>query len=56
MSEKQKPRPPIVTTAARALKNPKTVTLTGIRDMAGRILADQKNDPQPHKPQPPKKK
>jgi hypothetical protein len=56
MSEKQKPRPPIVSTAARALHNPKTVSLQDIKDMAGRILTDQRNDPQPHKPQSPKKK
>jgi len=49
MAEKQRPKPAIVQVAARALKNPETATKAEIKEMAARILADQKNDPEPHK-------
>jgi hypothetical protein len=55
MAEKQKPQPKIVTVAAKAIKHPETVTLAEIKSMGARILDDQKNDPQPHKPVPPKR-
>ncbi len=49
MAEKQKPQPRIVTVAAKAMNNPKTVTQKEIKRMAARILDDQRNDPKPHK-------
>jgi hypothetical protein len=55
MPEKQKPQPDIVKTAAKALKDPSAVTPEEIKRMAARILDDQKNDPEPHKPAPAKK-
>jgi hypothetical protein len=48
MAEKQKPQPRIVTVAAKAMNNPKTVTQKDIKRMAARILDDQRNDPYPH--------
>lgn len=48
MAEKQKPELRIVKVAARALKHPETVTKRDIESMAGRILDDQKNDPERH--------
>jgi hypothetical protein len=54
MAEKQKPYPRIVTVAAKAMKNPRTVTPRDIKRMAARILDDQKNDPVPHKKRAPK--
>ncbi len=56
MAEKQKPIPKIVTTAAKAMKDPSSVTKAEIKSMAARILDDQKNDPQPHRPSTPTKK
>ena len=50
MAEKQKPNPRIVTVAAKAMKHPETVTQKEIKRMAARILDDQKNDPEQHKP------
>ncbi|MGA7712293.1 MAG: hypothetical protein WCA81_10355 [Rhizomicrobium sp.] len=50
MAEKQKPIPAVVKVAARILKNPQTATVQDARRMAARILDDQKNDPDPHKP------
>lgn len=50
MSEKQKPYPDIVHIAARILQNPRTPTVEHAQRMAARILDDQRNDPQPHKP------
>ena len=50
MPEKQRPQPEIVKTAAKALKDPSAVTPEEIKRMAARILDDQKNDPEPHKP------
>ena len=48
MPEKQKPKPATVKAAANALKHPETATSKAIKGMSGRILDDQKNDPQPH--------
>jgi hypothetical protein len=56
MAEKQKPQPAIVKVAAKAMTNPESVTPAEIKKMAARILDDQKNDPQPHKKAPAKKK
>lgn len=50
MAEKQKPYPDIVRRAAEILRDPKTATQRDAQRMAGRILDDQKNDPQKHKP------
>jgi hypothetical protein len=50
MAEKQKPNPKIVRKAARALKNPKSSAF--VKSASARILDDQKNDPDPHKPKP----
>ena len=50
MAEKQKPQADIVKKAAKFMKHPETATKTDIKRMAGRILDDQKNDPEPHKP------
>jgi hypothetical protein len=50
MAEKQKPYRRIVTVAAQAMNNPQTVSQKDIKRMAARILDDQKNDPEPHKP------
>ena len=33
-----------------AMKHPETATKKEIKQMAARILDDQKNDPEPHKP------
>ena len=49
MAEKEKPQARIVTVAARALSHPMSATPIDIKDLAGRILADQRNDPFPHK-------
>ena len=50
MAEKQKPDPIVVRTAARDLpkKGPNTVFGRFIKSMEGRILADEKNDPERH--------
>lgn len=50
MAEKQKPIPKIVKIAAKAIKDPSAATKAEIKSMAARILDDQKNDPQPHRP------
>jgi hypothetical protein len=50
MPEKQKPDPKTVRIAARVLKHPETATVQDAQHMAARILDDQKNAPQPHKP------
>ena len=50
MAERQKPIPSIVKRAAEILRNPKVATRRDAQRMAGRILDDQKNDPQKHKP------
>lgn len=52
MTERQKPFPDIVQVAARILQNPRTATQEDARRMAARILDDQRNDPEPHKPAP----
>jgi hypothetical protein len=52
MAEKEKPQPDIVKKAAKFMKDPSSATPTDIKRMAARILDDQKNDPQPHKPKP----
>jgi hypothetical protein len=52
MSEKQRPQPKIVAVAAKAMNDPKSVTPAQIKSMAARILDDQRNDPQKHKPVP----
>ncbi len=49
MPEKEKPRPTIVSVAARVIKHPETATQRDAQRMAARILDDQKNDPQPNK-------
>jgi hypothetical protein len=50
MAEKQKPIPAIVKKAAHLIKKPEEATKADIRSMAARVLDDQKNDPEPHKP------
>lgn len=54
MAEKQKPQPPIVKRAAILIKDPAKATNADVKKMAARILDDQKNDPEPHKPGPKK--
>jgi len=49
MVERENPKPETVSDAGRALRSPQTVTQRQVRDMAGRILSDQKNDPVPHR-------
>ncbi len=48
--EKQKPQPDIVKVASKAMKHPETVTKTEVKRMGTRIMDDQRNDPDPHKP------
>ncbi len=55
MPERQKPQPDIVHVAARVLQNPRTATIEDAQRMAARILDDQRNDPEPHKPVPPRR-
>jgi hypothetical protein len=50
MAEKQKPIPAIVKKAATLIKHPETATKADVKSMAARILDDQKNDPEPHRP------
>jgi hypothetical protein len=50
MAEKEKPIPRIVKTASRAMKHPETVSLRDIKSMGARIMDDQRNDPDPHRP------
>jgi len=50
MAEKEKPIPRIVKTASRAMKHPETVSLRDIKSMGARIMDDQRNDPEPHRP------
>jgi len=50
--EKQKPAPPLVTAAAKGMKKPETVTKAQVKGMSGRIMDDEKNDPEPHRPKP----
>ncbi len=50
MAEKQKPTPTIVKKAAHFMKHPEDATKRDIKSMAARLLDDQKNDPEPHKP------
>lgn len=48
MAEKQKPTKNLASNAARALKTG-TASKKTVKSMAARILADEKNDPEPHK-------
>ncbi len=48
MTVKQKPEPKIVKVAARDLHKPNAPTIE--KKMSARILDDQRNAPQPHKP------
>jgi hypothetical protein len=52
MAEKQKPDPKLVRQVAKDLprKKPNTVFGRFLGSMEGRILADEKNDPEPHRP------
>jgi hypothetical protein len=50
MAEKQKPTPAIVKKAAHFMKHPEDATKRDIKSMAARLLDDQRNDPQQHKP------
>ena len=50
MTEKQKPARDLVKAAGKALADDGTMPPKTIRRASGRLLADQKNDPQPHKP------
>jgi len=50
MAEKQKPTPTIVKKAAHFMKHPEDATKRDIKSMAARLMDDQKNDPQPHRP------
>ncbi len=50
MAEKQKPSPALMKRLPIIWKHPETATKTEIRAMVGRLMDDQKNDPQPHKP------
>jgi hypothetical protein len=48
VAEKQKPAKNLASNAARALKTG-TASKKTVKSMAARILADEKNDPEPHK-------
>ncbi|KGV55995.1 MULTISPECIES: hypothetical protein [Burkholderia] len=48
VAEKQKPTKNLASNAARALKTG-TASKKTVKSMAARILADEKNDPEPHK-------
>jgi hypothetical protein len=52
MAEKQKPQPDIVKLASQLLRDPKSVRLTNDdkQRLGARIMDDQRNDPQRHKP------
>ena len=50
MAEKQKPIPSIVKRAATLLSKPELATKKDIKSMSARILDDQRNDPEKHKP------
>jgi hypothetical protein len=50
VAEKQKPIPAIVKKAAHFMKHPEDATKRDVKSMAARLLDDQKNDPQPHRP------
>lgn len=50
MAVKQKPIPAIVKVAAKAVKNPASVTPKEIQSLGARILDDQEYAPKPHKP------
>ncbi|MFM0382757.1 hypothetical protein [Paraburkholderia dipogonis] len=54
MAEKQKPAKKLASNAARAIKTGSASKKT-IKSMAARILADKKNDPEPHKNGPKKR-
>ncbi|MFM0236247.1 hypothetical protein [Paraburkholderia sediminicola] len=54
MAEKQKPAKKLASNAARAIKTGSASKKT-IKSMAARILADEKNDPEPHKNGPKKR-
>jgi len=50
LAEKQKPIPTIVKKASHFMKHPEDATKADIKSMAARLMDDQKNDPEPHKP------
>ncbi len=50
MPEKQKPASDIVKKAAHFLKHPEDANLSDIKSMAARLMDDQKNDPEAHRP------
>ena len=54
MPEYQKPQPDLIKVAARVMKHPETVTILEAQRMAARLMDDQKNDPEPHQPTPPR--
>jgi len=50
MVDRQKPTHDLASRAARALRDPAVATNRTIRELAGRVLADEKNAPQQHRP------
>jgi len=50
MAEKQKPIPAIVKKASHFMKHPEDATKADVKSMAARLMDDQKNDPQAHRP------
>lgn len=50
MAAKQKPQEDLVKLAGRAMTHPEQLTGSEIKRLAGRILDDQKNDPEEHAP------
>ena len=56
MPVKQKPAPQVVKAAAKGIKTPQSVKPIVVQKTEARILDDQKNAPQPHKPKGPTKK
>lgn len=55
MPDKQKPQYDVVKRATKLIKDPSSATPTDIQRMAGRILDDERNSPDPNKtvPKPP---
>jgi hypothetical protein len=49
MSEVEKPASDLVSIAARAMTHPNTLTPEEIQRLGGRVMADEKHDPEPHK-------
>ena len=49
MVDRQKPTHDLASRAGRALQNPGSASKKTIRELAGRVLADERNAPQQHR-------